>query len=264
MPRIPLSEENTEKAMNNLDILMRCFGISKKEAENGVGISSGYLTRLANPTNGKNLSFDLQLKLEKFLDIPQFTLNNEDIEYPESDDEFIIKVMEKMNRQTRDEELKWKEIKEEHFGALPAAWNEIFMIEAAEDALYKGEMVNLRKDDSSGTLNYMVGSIFETSITEGNKMYLFETGYGVGDIETDYDEYGNPIPYRALDCHFELLMKTEDNNFRKVADDYRCGSPKKKVVSYSIRRLYNMVRKSTQNNITKETMDILSKYLNED
>lgn len=264
MPRIPLSEENTEKAMNNLDILLRCFEITKKEAETGVDISAGYLTRLANPTNGKKLSFDLQLKLEKFLDIPQFTLNNENIEYPESEDEFIIKVLEKMNRQTKNGELRWKEIKQEHFGALPAVWNEIFTTALAQDEPFVGEKVELRKDDNSGTYNYMVGSLYETSISEGQKMYLFETGYATGEYETDYDCYGNPIPYRVLDTHFELIMKADDNEFRNVADNYRCGMPKKKALSYSLQRLYKVVVKATQNSVTKETLDILSKYLNEE
>ena len=39
--------------------------------------------------------------LENFLDLPQFTLDTEEIEYPNKDDEFVIRVLEKMNRQTR-------------------------------------------------------------------------------------------------------------------------------------------------------------------
>lgn len=262
MAKIALSDVNTEKAMKNLDILLRAFGITKKETEEGVSISNGYLTRLANPNNGKKLSFELELSLENFLDIPQFTLDNEDIEFPNKDDEFVIRVLEKMNRQTRGGELIWTEIKHDQIDSEPA-WLDLFKVDVAEDHPFKGNTEFVSNSQNVSGKSYLVSSVYETFIDEGQKVIFFETGTDTGEYEVDRDNAGNEFPYRVLDFHYEILLVTGERQYREIADDYRInGKPERKPLQYSLKRLFNVVKKETKNNMTKETFSILSDYLN--
>lgn len=262
MARIALSDVNTEKAMKNLDTLLRVFEITKKETEEGVGISNGYLTRLANPNNGKKLSFDLELSLENFLDLPQFTLDTEEIEYPNKDDEFVIRVLEKMNRQTKNGELSWSEINQEQLDAEPA-WRDLFSVDIAKDSPFKGKAEFIRVNPSIIEKLYLVGSIYETFIAEGQKVLLFETGTDTGEYEVDRDNVGNEYPYRVLDFHYEILLISGERQYRGIADTYNInGKPGRKPLQYSLRRLFNSVQRETKNKMNKETFDILSSYLN--
>lgn len=261
MAKTALSDVNTEKAMKNLDILLRAFEITKKEAEDGVSISSGYLTRLANPNNGKKLSLDLELLLENYLDIPQFTLDSEEIEYPNSDDEFIIRVLEKMNRQTRSGELSWTEIKQDQIDSEPA-WRDLFKVDIAKDEPFKGNSEFISNTPNVTEKSYLVSSVYETFIADGQKIIFFETGTDTGEYEVDRDNIGNEYPYRVLDFHYEILLVTGERQYKEIADDYHIkGKPGRKPLQYSLRRLFNVVNKETKNKMTKETFSILSNYL---
>lgn len=253
---------DTQKVMKNLDILMKLFGLTKKEVQEEAEISSGYLTRLANPENGKNISMDLELRLEHVLDIPQFSLANNDLEYPAKEDETIIKALSKLYKETKNGEKEWKDNSIDAVKSEPG-WTQLFMLKNIEQEPFNGATEICRKEKKVSGEVILCSSVYETFIAEDKKIIIFRVGAWKGETDTDWDVDDTRIEYPLYDFYHEVFLQTGDGVFRPIADDFNLWGSRKLPLLYAVQRLYNMVQQSNKSKVTKETMDALTAYLND-
>lgn len=253
---------DTQKVMKNLDILLRAFAMTKKEMEEAAEISSGYLTRLANPENKKNISMDLELTLENILGIPQFALANEDIEDPNKDDDFVIKVLSKLYKETKSGNREWKENSKDTLKREPY-WDQIFVTKKIEAHPFNGCEEVCRKIRKTNGEWVLSSDIYETFLAEDKKIIIYRIGVWNGDSDYDIDLYDQRIEFPLYDFHYEVFLQTSDGTYSPVTESFNLWGHGKLPLKYAIERLYEIVVKDVENKMSKETYSALADYLNQ-
>lgn len=108
-------EFDRARLMNNINTLIKDKNIKIGELENSIGISTGYLSKMSKPDNESMPGIDLIWKLAQKLGTSVDMLVGGD--FGRSNDNLyqLIKVLDKMKKDTETHNIEWKRIPKEYY-----------------------------------------------------------------------------------------------------------------------------------------------------
>lgn len=235
-------EFNRNRLMSNITTLIKEKNIKIGELENSIGISTGYLSKMAKPENESMPGIDLIYKLSQKLDVSVEALVNGD--FNESNDNllFLIKFLHFLQQDTDLHEIEWEFFREYEdlqgrygFDDLPMLADTIAVVLDEESSVYKFKSqfsidanLTMTKENFCGFTSVGVILVFKLTnhLPEGKRQLEYEV-YAIEDrgggeeplvpICSSLDKNGKVKPYLA-DLYNCLLKHSKDI---KVSEEAR-------------------------------------------
>lgn len=220
--------DNT-KLIRNIAYLTRKTGLRIGDLEKMLGISTGYISRIAKENSTKKFSIDTVCKISEIFGVSVSKLINDDVVFLSGNIDLLVDFMSKLSRQTDNVEIEW-----ELLGSSMPDMNErivsLGLFEGMGDgrALYKAPGRNPKQ-------NYLLAdNVIGTFSVDGYKELIIVPFTLEGEDRVHYDFmfasyqdgangskvekifYSTDDPYGALDNHAAALYETASNHFMDV------------------------------------------------
>lgn len=105
-----LGEFDNSVLINNINFFLRKYRLRMGELEQLIGLSAGYISRTAKENSGKKLSIDVVWKLSRFFGVDVKSLIETDLTVPHSNAKMVVQFLDKLCRQTAENEIKWENL----------------------------------------------------------------------------------------------------------------------------------------------------------
>ena len=94
--------------VDNISYLAKKYNLRIGEVEKMLGISTGYISRIANEKSGKKLSIDVVWKISKLFEITIHDLICRDLRIPGSNTELLLQFLSKLRKDTNEDKIYWR------------------------------------------------------------------------------------------------------------------------------------------------------------
>ena len=168
----------------NISYLLKKHSLRMGELEGLLGLSAGYISRTMNENSGKKMSIDTAYKIAEFFNVEFEKFIDVYLEEPQNNNELASAFIEKLLRQTKDNDIQWENI----------GGNKIY----SDIRLLKSGVITKSDDDGKfeiynninavGTKNFpLTDNIYSCSdLDQKNDLIIVSYSYGEGDTVYDY------------------------------------------------------------------------------
>lgn len=103
-----IGEFDNSILVDNINYLAKKYNLRMGEVERLLGISAGYISRIANEKSGKKLSIDVVWKISKLFEVSIFDLISRDLRIPGTNTELLLQFLSKLQKDTMDDKITWQ------------------------------------------------------------------------------------------------------------------------------------------------------------